>query len=116
MRLPEAFFMSKELNLSLKESDAEMAEAHHDTVTMDTQPVKPFRVGKAEADWSAYIAYWKQHKKDDLPREIASYLLPVQLTPQQITQVISFADNDSIDEFIKSLTILFMELPEYQLT
>ncbi len=116
MRLPEAFFMSKELNLSLKESDAEMADAHHEPVTMETQPVKQFRVGKVQADWTAYLAHWKEYKNDELPQAIAAYLLPVPLTQQQITQVTSFADNDSIDEFIKSLTILFMELPEYQLT
>ena len=116
MRLPEAFFLSKELNLSLKESDAEMAQSHREPVTMETQPVKPFRVGKADADWSAYIAFWKQYKKEGLPQAIAAYLLPVPLTQQQIVQVISFADNDTVDEFIKSLTILFMELPEYQLT
>ncbi len=116
MRLPEAFFKSNELDLSLKESDAEMAEAHHEPVNMETQPVKPFRVGRADADWSAYVAYWKGYKKDELPQAIAAYLLPSSPTQQQIMQVISFADNDSIDEFIKSLTILFMELPEYQLT
>ena len=116
MRLPEAFFKSKELDLSLKESDAEMAEAHHETVTMDTQPAKPFRVGRADADWSAYLAHWKEYKEEELPEAIAAYLLPGPLSRQQISQVVSFADKDSIEEYIKSLTILFMELPEFQLT
>ncbi len=116
MRLPEAFFKSKELDLSLKESDAEMAEAHHEPVTADSQPAKPFRVGRADADWSAYLAHWKEYKEEELPQAIAAYLLPGPLSRQQISQVVSFADKDSIEEYIKSLTILFMELPEFQLT
>jgi len=39
----------------------------------------------------------------------------VTLSQDQLKQVIKFADNDSMDEYIKSLTILLMELPEYQL-
>lgn len=114
MRLPEAFFRSKELNLDAKQTDHEMADAHQ-TVTVDTQPAKPFRVGKVEADWTGYVAYWKKYSNEDLPLAIASYLLPVPISNVQIREVVSFADNDSTEEFIKSLTILFMELPEYQL-
>ena len=116
MRLPEALFLSKELNLSNKETDAEMTAMQHEPVTMDTEPAKPFRIGKAEVDWSAYLAYWKEYKKEELPGAIAMYLLPFSVSPDQLKQLAGYADNDSDDEYIKSLTILIMELPEYQLT
>ena len=116
MRLPEAFFLSRELDLSAKEPDTEMMEAHHEPVTPDTQPVKQFKVGRVDTDWSAYLAYWKQHKKEELPGAIAAYLLPAPLSEEQLRLITTFADNDSMDEYIKSLTILMMELPEYQLT
>jgi len=115
MRLPEALFMSKELNLSLKETDAEMMGMHHNPVAIDTQAAKPFRVGKVDLDWSNYIAHWKQYKKEELPHALADYLLAKSISDRQFSEVCGFADNDSIDEYIKSLTILFMELPEYQL-
>jgi len=115
MRLPEAFFLSKELDLSAKETEAEMTEAHKTPVTMQTQPAKRFQVGKVDTDWAAYLAYWKKYNKEEMPKAIADYLMPVTLSQDQLKQVIKFADNDSMDEYIKSLTILLMELPEYQL-
>jgi uncharacterized protein (DUF1800 family) len=115
MRLPEAFFMSKELNLSLKESDAEMAAMHREPISKDSQPSEPFRVGKVLADWSAYKSYWSTHNKEQLPAAIADYLLPFPIPNEQLATVSSFADADNMDEYIKSLTILIMELPEYQL-
>jgi len=115
MRLPEALFKSKELDLSLKDSDAEMTTMHHDAVTDNTQPSKPFKVGKVDIDWTEYIEFWSKCQKQDLPGAIANYLLPVSLSPEQLSQVVTFADADNINDYIKSLTILIMELPEYQL-
>ena len=115
MRLPEALFLSKELNLSLKEPDIEMADMHREPVARDSQSAKPFKVGKIDTDWSAYNAYWKKYNKQELPQVIGDYLLPIPISQEQIKQVSAFADADSIEEYIKSLTILFMELPEYQL-
>ena len=116
MRLPGAFFKSKEINVSLKESDLEMANTHREPVTAETQPTKSFKMGKVDIDWSEYIAYWRKYKEEELPGAIADYLLPVQLSQQKMSEVISFADKVSIDEYIKSLTILLMQLPEYQLS
>jgi uncharacterized protein (DUF1800 family) len=116
MRLPEAFFLSKELDLSAKETEAEMTEAHRTPVTMHTQPAKRFQVGKVDTDWTAWLAYWKSYKKEELARAIADYLLTVPVSADKLKQVTVYADNDSTDEYIKSLTILLMELPEYQLT
>ncbi len=116
MRLPEAFFRSKELDLNLKESDAEMADGHRAPVSKDTQPTKQFKVGRVDADWCAYLAYWKVYKMEDLPEAIAAYLLPGTISKQRLADVTAFADEDRIEEYIKSLTILLMELPEYQLT
>jgi uncharacterized protein (DUF1800 family) len=116
MRLPESLFGSKELDLSAKETDAEMTEGHRHAVTMDTQPAKAVKMGKVTIDWSNYLAFWRGYKRAELPAAIAAYLLPVKLPAERLKQVTTFADNDSEDEYIKSLTILLMELPEYQLT
>jgi len=114
MRLPEAFFSSKELNLSLKETTAEMTDAHG-PVNGDTQPTKQFRIGKADVDWTNYLAYWSKVSADSLPGELAKYLLPVPIADEQMKTIMSFADRTTSETYIKSLTILLMELSEYQL-
>jgi uncharacterized protein (DUF1800 family) len=115
MRLPEAFFQSKELNLSSKETVAEMTNAHTMPITIDTQPSKPFRTGKVTVDWSSYIEYWRKYKKEDMAQAIAGYLLQAPISGEQLKDVLAFADDRSNEAYIKSLTILIMELPEYQL-
>jgi uncharacterized protein (DUF1800 family) len=117
MRLPEALFMSKELDLSAKETDPDMAGKHKTMAAMDAGlPAKQFRVGRADVDWTSYIAFWKKYKKEEWPSAIAAYLLPTEVQQEQLQLLSTFADRDSDDEYIKSLTILLMELPEYQLT
>lgn len=116
MRLPEAFFASKELDLSAKEIEPEMVKGTSKKMIMEGQPAQTFRVGKLDSvDWSAYVAFWKNYKKEELAAALANYLLPVNLDEERLKQVEGFADNDSIEEYIKSMTILLMELPEYQL-
>lgn len=112
MRLPEALLGDKALDLSPKELDADAKEV---SKTPNAEKGKYFRIGKAEADWSGYLAAWQKVAKDDLPRALANYLLPSAITDAQLKEVCSFADKDSNDEYVKSLTILLMELPEYQL-
>jgi uncharacterized protein (DUF1800 family) len=115
MRLPEAFFLSKELNLSLKEADVEMAVMQQQPIAKDSPPSRAFRVGKVQADWTAFTAYWGAFEMNELPRALADFLLPVSISDEQLRSIISFADKDNKQEYIKSLTILIMELPEYQL-
>jgi uncharacterized protein (DUF1800 family) len=115
MRLPEAFFASAELNLTAKETEVEMAEEHHKPVMKDGQPPKPFKVGKVDVDWTSYVAYWSKYNTEELPVAMAGYLLPAPLSAGKLKDLLSFADNSSPAAYIKSLTILLMELPEYQL-
>ena len=89
---------------------------HHSDATMDGANGKQYSVGKAVPDWDTYLAYWSKQKKEDLPGAIADYLMTVPLTDQQINEVNSYADHFNDVDYIKSLTILLMELPEYQLS
>jgi len=82
---------------------------------MNAQQEKPFKIAKADTDWNKYITYWKKYGKEELPNALANYLLPVPVLQEQLNVVATYADNSSVEEYIKSLTILIMELPEYQL-
>ncbi len=116
MRLPEAFFGSKELNLAAKDKDKEMAGGMYMNGRKDNKSDKAFRVGKVDVKWDNYLAYWKKYSRQDLPTALSGFLLPVSLQDEKLNDVVSFADISSNEAFIKSLTILLMELPEYQLS
>lgn len=114
MRLPEALFMSKELDLHVKQTDPDMQSGHNVNMQMDSRE-KPFKIAKADTDWSRYVAYWGKYGKAELPGALAGYLLAVPISKGQLAIIASYADDRSPEEYIKSLTILMMELPEYQL-
>jgi len=111
MRLPEALLGSKEINLQLKMLDTELADTSEKMEIHTTQ----FNLARAHPDWSNYVNYWKQQPLQTLPEALADYLLPVRLPGEKLEALKQFADKDTPEEYIKSLTILLMELPEYQL-
>ncbi|XZF15261.1 DUF1800 domain-containing protein [Chitinophagaceae bacterium MMS25-I14] len=113
MRLPEALFGSKELNLHAKESDMDMMSGRK--MAAETGKAQVFRIGKVNADWSAYVNHWKDVPDGQLPGAIASYLFPVTLSAEKISTIGKYVDKDSREELVKSITILLMEMPEYQL-
>lgn len=116
MRLPEAFFADKELDLQAKEQDAEMTEVNKKTAIPDNRKDGRFRVGKVAADWSGWLERWQKTGEDALPAEMAGYLLPVPLSRQHSETIARFADRKTPERYIKSVTILLMSLPEYQLS
>ncbi|MBA3827414.1 MAG: DUF1800 domain-containing protein [Taibaiella sp.] len=115
MRLPEALFASKELDLTAKEIDAEMNEANKKPLMQDGHASQQFTVGKASVDWAAYIKSLKAYNRNDVAGVLAHYLLPIPIAPEKLEQINGFADKRSDEDYIKSITILLMELPEYQL-
>ncbi len=116
MRLPEALFASRELDLSAKDHDPEMGE-HMNNGTNDMAENAPhYKVGKITADWSSYLANWTKQKQEDIPAELAGFLLTVPVSDNQLKDALSFADHANNEDYIKSYTILLMGLPEYQLT
>ena len=114
MRLPETILGSKDLDLTAKEVDPETPVMHEENMNrQDDRPVSRF---KADVDWTAYINYWKKYNKEDMPEAIAGYLMNTPPGRARLQEVLTYTDHDSVEEYIKSLTILLMELPEYQLT
>ena len=115
MRLPEALLGSKELNLSAKEVEPEM-DMETKKMVVTAQPAHEFKVGRLDfIEWGNYIQYWKGYSRQQLPQALAGYLLPVSISEERLKHIDVFADKDTDEEYIKSLTILLMELPEYQL-
>lgn len=115
MRLPEAILASKELDLNMKVIEPDMRDGRK-VSTADLHTNEKFRVGKLDMiDWSDYISFWKNTPQGDIVDDMARYFLPNRLTDVKLKEIGKFADKSSPEKYIKSLTILFMELPEYQL-
>lgn len=115
MRLPEAFWGSRELDLKPKEMDAEMNDVIKKPMLQEAQADSRFRVGRTQTDWTAWLAYWKKKDRDELPELMAQYLIAKELTTARLQELVRYTDKDSDEEYIKSLTIRLMSLPEYQL-
>lgn len=114
MRLPEALYGSKELNLGAKDADMDdMKTMQH---AEGINHAGTFRIARASVTWDSYIDTWKAIPRDQLPAMLAAFLLPATITAGQLKEMIGFADKDSPEDYIKSLTILFMGMPQYQLT
>jgi uncharacterized protein (DUF1800 family) len=114
MRLPEALFGAGELYLNTKDMPAEMHGGNTQGSDMHSDEV--FKIGKTATDWTAYLEHWKKAGKDVMPAQIADFLLTGSLPDAQLQDAISFATRDTDEDFIKTLTIRIMELPEYQLS
>ncbi len=114
MMLPEAIYGSRELELRAKDADAEMGTLNKQEL-MPESPEGKFKAGKAEIDWSTYLAYWSPHDEDELPHMLADYLLAVPVTDAQLKTALQYSSARSKEELIKTLTIRLMGLPEYQL-
>ena len=114
MRLPEALLGNAELYLNLKDVTPESGGMRAGKQGYN-QREQLFRLGKEDADWAAYLNYWKQKSATKLDSELANYLLNVQISDPHLQDALSFSNNSSNEEFIKSFTIRLMELPEYQL-
>lgn len=113
MQLPQALFMSKELNLDLKPTEQEIAMMHN--VNQNANPGKNVRIGQAVADWNNHIVAWKEYSMAELPKAMAEYLLPVAVSDAQQKALLQFCDRDNEEDYIKSISILLMGMPEYQL-
>lgn len=109
MRLPEALLINKEIKLSVTDNTDEMNTEH-------IKPDIPLKLDNIKADWSNYLTFFKNIEKKDLPKKMAKLLITSPLTKTQIYDIERFAENQNIESYIIKLTILFMELPEYQLT
>ena len=114
MRLPEALLASKELDLSAKDIDPE-AKISYEDGNMHMGGGKQYGKLNTTVDWSGYLGIWKNYSRGELPAAMADILLNTPVDDKRLEEVVKFTDHDSDEEYVKSLTILLMELPEYQL-
>lgn len=112
MRLAEAIYGGRELELRAKEIDAEMGEPRKGP---DPAGDARFRVGKTDVDWQPFTDFWQNVDAAELPQKLAAYLIAVPVSEARLKIAVRYATNTSREAFIRSLAIRLMSLPEYQL-
>jgi Protein of unknown function (DUF1800) len=111
MKLPAALLLSEEINPKM---NMQRLGVHH-RVNVTFQQDEPLRIGKVDVDWTRYLEYWKKQPREQLQDEMVKYFFYIPVPPDQLKTVAENADKSSDEAYIKSLTMLLMQLPEYQL-
>lgn len=122
MKLPEAMFMAKDEEAQTQKPVAQespgamMPNTGMNVVQNIDFPLdERLNLGGVKVDWTNYLAYWKKQQKEKLPVTLANFLLQIPVPDELLKEVAATADKGSDDNYIKSLTVLLMKLPEYQL-
>ena len=117
LRLPQLINDQDEFNIQPKTDDDQMMGRMNDEPVRMKQAKTMGKVGKpinATIDWEAYTKNFEAVPRENLLNAVAGSLL--QLKPGASADIIkNFADNSSRESFVKSITLQFMSVPEYQM-
>jgi uncharacterized protein (DUF1800 family) len=117
MRLPQLINDQDEFNIQPKMDDDQMMGRMNDEPVRMKRAKAMGKVGKpinATIDWEVYTKNFEAIPRENLLNAVAGSLL--QLKPRAAADVIkSFADSTSRESFVKSITLQFMSVPEYQM-
>lgn len=117
MRLPQLINDQDEFNMQPKMDDDQMMGRMNDEPLRMKRAKTVGIVGKpinATIDWEVYTKNFEAIPRENLLNAVAGSLL--QLTPGASADIIkNFADSSSRESFVKSITLQFMSVPEYQM-
>ena len=117
MRLPQLINDQDEFNIQPKMDDDQMMGRMNDEPGGRKRAKAMGKVGKpinATIDWKAYTKNFEAIPRENLLNAVADSLL--QLKPGASADIIkNFADSSSRESFVKSSTLQFMSIPEYQM-
>lgn len=114
MRLPQIIYYSEEITTRPKDMPDELTNTYTKNNPSDEFVRNFAKRVQAKVNWDVYLNSFKDIPEDQLPTAIADALLTnAQKANSQLLN--KFADNSSIENYIKSLSIDIMSSPEYQL-
>ncbi|HYK56799.1 MAG TPA: DUF1800 family protein, partial [Flavisolibacter sp.] len=117
MRLPQLINDQDEFNIQPKMDDDQMMGRMNDEPARMKRAKTMGKVGKpinATIDWKVYTKNFEAIPRESLLNAVADSLL--QLKPGASADIIkNFADSSSRESFVKSITLQFMSVPEYQM-
>jgi uncharacterized protein (DUF1800 family) len=117
LSLPGIIFRQDEVNIQAKEDpeDVERKMYQREDEQPQTQPQKKQGRLAATADWTEYIAAFKDVKDENLYDTICEYLIQVPQPDFKKETIMKYVKQDNKEEYIKTLTIALMSTPEYQM-
>jgi uncharacterized protein (DUF1800 family) len=113
--LPGFIFNQADVNVQAKEDPDEIErKMMHEDVPEPQKERKPSKLD-ATPDWTAYINAFKDVKDENLYDVISEYIIQVPKPRFKKETIMKYVNNDSKEDFIKSLTVTLMSTPEYQM-
>lgn len=114
MRIPQLIVDADELNIRAKDDDDQQMGKRNDADKMPVKGMNRRALIKATIDWNAYIEQYSKTEKDKLVDSIVGNLL---MADSQINSslIVQFSNSKSREDFVRSVTLQLMSLPEYQL-
>lgn len=114
MRIPQLIVDADELNIRAKDDDDQQMGKKNDADKMPVKGMNRRAMIKATIDWKTYIEQYSKTEKDKLVDSIVGNLL---MADSQINSslIVQFSNSKSREDFVRSVTLQLMSLPEYQL-
>ncbi len=114
MRIPQLIVDADELNIRAKDDDDQQMGKKNDADKMPVKGMNRRALIKATIDWKTYIEQYSKTEKDKLVDSIVGNLL---MADSQINSslIVQFSNSKSREDFVRSVTLQLMSLPEYQL-
>lgn len=114
MRIPQLIVDADELNIRTKDDDDQQMGRKGEDLPMDMKGMGRRALIRANIDWKPCFDYYQKVGKDQLVDKIVENLL---LADSRINSqlIIQFSNNKSREDFVRSVTLQLMSLPEYQL-
>ncbi|MBL7750278.1 MAG: DUF1800 domain-containing protein [Chitinophagaceae bacterium] len=114
MRIPQLIVDADELNIRAKDDDDQQMGKRNDADKMPVKGMNRRALIKATIDWKTYNEQYSKTEKDKLVDSIVGNLL---MADSQIngSLIVQFSNSKSREDFVRSVTLQLMSLPEYQL-
>lgn len=115
LQLPRILHDDESFNVRPKDDDDVMMGERDPAAAGRNKGAGVARKGlvNVDIDWMAYISQFLNTDKEQLPAAIASVLLPAGRI--YLDAILKYTERDSRENYIRSLTVGLMSLPEYQM-
>lgn len=112
MKIPEMIFKSSDVEIDYKENPAESKNADMQTLKKEKKQIRNLN---AKADLKSFVYSFRKYDEEELPDKLCEYLLQTDINIEKRKIILKYADKSSKENFIESLTLRIITLPEYQL-
>ncbi|MBN8570323.1 MAG: hypothetical protein J0M18_11895, partial [Ignavibacteria bacterium] len=132
MKLPEVLFKSSELEFSYKDmpdekyneekdmngvsmNDESMHKEKKNKKDKDTREKKYFKQVRTNINLNDYFTTFGKYDKEELVNNLSEFVLQKDINTNTKKLALTYSDISSKENFIESLIMRLMSLPEYQL-